>query len=151
MSLLITVKLPIESVLAIQDAAKLDSKVEAAQIVSNLASQAVIEAVTNLPYDITPKASTTESNTATPNLKRGPPPPNTAPIEPKKPKTEPKNIKIYVKRTDGKIIVFIMRNNILVSKLKLKIEDREGISPVRQRLLHWGKHLDDDKTLDEVS
>ena len=58
---------------------------------------------------------------------------------------------IYVKMQNGKTITLDVQPKSSISKVKLKIQDEERISPDQQRLLYVLKELKDDRTLDDYS
>ena len=56
---------------------------------------------------------------------------------------------IYVKMQNGKTITLDVQPKSSISKVKLKIQDEEGIPPDQQRLRYILKELEDDRTLDD--
>lgn len=58
---------------------------------------------------------------------------------------------IYVITIAGKLIPFDVESTNSVADLKLKIQEKEGISPERQNLIYFAQSLDDNKTLGDYS
>ena len=58
---------------------------------------------------------------------------------------------IYVKMQNGKTITLDVQPKSSISKVKLKIQDEEGISPDRQRVMYILKELEDDRTLEDYN
>ncbi|EFZ00170.2 hypothetical protein MHUMG1_06314 [Metarhizium humberi] len=53
---------------------------------------------------------------------------------------------IKVRTLTGKEIELDIESDYKVSQIKEKVEEKEGIPPVQQRLIHGGKQMTDDKT-----
>ncbi|KAA8912313.1 ubiquitin-related domain-containing protein [Sphaerosporella brunnea] len=53
---------------------------------------------------------------------------------------------IKVRTLTGKEIELDIEPHYLVSKIKERVEEKEGIPPVQQRLIFGGKQMADDKT-----
>lgn len=53
---------------------------------------------------------------------------------------------IKVRTLTGKEIDLDIEMNYKVSQIKEKVEEKEGIPPVQQRLIHGGKQMTDEKT-----
>jgi ubiquitin-like protein Nedd8 len=55
-------------------------------------------------------------------------------------------MQIKVRTLTGKEIELDIEADYKVSKIKESVEEKEGIPPVQQRLIHGGKQMADDKT-----
>ncbi|TQV95795.1 hypothetical protein V2A60_000968 [Cordyceps javanica] len=53
---------------------------------------------------------------------------------------------IKVRTLTGKEIELDIESGYKVSQIKEKVEEKEGIPPVQQRLIYGGKQMTDDKT-----
>lgn len=58
---------------------------------------------------------------------------------------------IFIKTLIDKTLTIIVSKEDTVENLKLKIENREGISPDRQRIIYGGKQLEDGRTLEDYN
>uniref|UniRef100_A0A8H7N8Z8 Ubiquitin-like domain-containing protein n=1 Tax=Bionectria ochroleuca TaxID=29856 RepID=A0A8H7N8Z8_BIOOC len=58
---------------------------------------------------------------------------------------------IKVRTLTGKEIELDIETDYKVSQIKEKVEEKEGIPPVQQRLIHGGKQMTDDKTAAEYN
>ncbi|EPQ64387.1 hypothetical protein BGT96224_21 [Blumeria graminis f. sp. tritici 96224] len=56
---------------------------------------------------------------------------------------------IKVRSLTGKEIVLDIESSYTVSQIKEKVEEKEGIPPVQQRLIYGGKQMADDKTAED--
>ncbi|VDB91002.1 Bgt-21, partial [Blumeria graminis f. sp. tritici] len=54
-----------------------------------------------------------------------------------------------VRSLTGKEIVLDIESSYTVSQIKEKVEEKEGIPPVQQRLIYGGKQMADDKTAED--
>jgi len=58
---------------------------------------------------------------------------------------------IKVRTLTGKEIELDIDNDYKISQIKEKVEEKEGIPPVQQRLIFGGKQMTDEKTAAEYS
>ncbi|KAK4147676.1 ubiquitin-related domain-containing protein [Dichotomopilus funicola] len=58
---------------------------------------------------------------------------------------------IKVRTLTGKEIELTIEGGDTVFKIKELVEEKEGIPPAQQRLIHGGKQMLDDKTADDYS
>ena len=56
-------------------------------------------------------------------------------------------MQIYVKSLTGKAITLEVEPSDTIETCKMKIQDKEGIDPSKQRLMYAGRQLEDDQTL----
>ena len=56
---------------------------------------------------------------------------------------------VFIKTLTGKTITVEIIPDEVISDMKLRIQEKEGIPPDQQRLFYGGKHLQDDRTLDD--
>ncbi|KYK55512.1 putative ubiquitin-like protein ubl1 [Drechmeria coniospora] len=55
---------------------------------------------------------------------------------------------IKVRTLTGKEIELDIESEYTIAQIKEKVEEKEGIPPVQQRLIHGGKQMADEKTAD---
>ncbi|XP_042889936.1 polyubiquitin-B-like [Penaeus japonicus] len=58
---------------------------------------------------------------------------------------------VYVKTLTGKTVTIEISPQDTVEVLKAKLEDKEGIPPDQQRIIHDGNQLEDGRTLDSYN
>ncbi|PBP27790.1 hypothetical protein BUE80_DR001223 [Diplocarpon rosae] len=69
-----------------------------------------------------------------------------SPVSPPRSPPPSKNMLIKVRTLTGKEIELDIEPDYKVSQIKEKVEEKEGIPPVQQRLIYGGKQMSDDKT-----
>ena len=60
-------------------------------------------------------------------------------------------MQIFVKTLEGKTITLEVEPNDSIDAIKVKVQEKEGIPPERQRLVFAGKELEEGKTLSDYN
>lgn len=149
MSLNVRIELPVDTVLAIQNAIRLGG--DPLQTARTMASHAVVDAVKQLPYDIMPKASGSQAETAPPDLEHIDPSPSLSPPPTKRMRYEPDSIHFFVRKLTGKELTINLPLSSTIKDLKREIEEMEDLPPHMQRFIFAGQQLEDGRRLDHVS
>lgn len=60
-------------------------------------------------------------------------------------------ISIKVKTLTGKEVEIDIEPNDTIERIKQRVEEKEGIPPIQQRLIYGGKQMNDEKTAREYN
>jgi hypothetical protein len=107
-------------------------------------SQAVVDAIKLLPYNIIPRASSLQAIAAPlPTLKRSSSFASPSPRPIKSMKYKPGPMQFFVVRTNGKVLTIYLPLRFTIDDVKGEIEKIENLPTDEQRLIFKGKQLED--------
>lgn len=142
MSVNITVAVPIEAIIAIQDLEDFHGHRSTNSAITTQTTRALIDAIKALPYQLVPKAGQPGPQTIQPVVARTRGTAGGRPMNP---------IKFIVQTLTGKIIHLATQRTSTMYEVASAIQDREGIPPDQQRLVYNGQtifDMDDDADAD---
>ena len=152
MSLNVKLELSADTVSAIQNAVQQNDEAAALCIIQNEASHAVLDAVRQLPFNITPRAGASTSRTPEVNTTRSNSSSTTGQSYLQETSEGPTAFTIFLIKPGGSTVTLgKVRPETTITELKMHVENETNIQTDIQRLEYGGLELPDWGTLGMVS